>query len=130
MASLPVELGDIHDAEQVAVASFPGEIREDDVEKQAPAKDDVAVTCTVCNDLRVAAEVQHGNGWQIIYPKAQLNLAVDSMDAQPQLLVRLHDDPKVCGMCIAVHGSTTASKQFWGLWRSGYKLRSRRGSCS
>ena len=90
--------------------ALPGEIpEENDVERQAPAaKDHVTLTCTVWNDLKVAAEVDfgHGSHWRIIYPEAKLQLVVDSMGVQPQLSVRLRDDLNVWGICTAVQGST------------------------
>ena len=91
----------------------PGQIREEnDLEKQAAAKGHETVTCTVWNDLQVAvaAEAQLGEGsnWQIVYPQGQVKMAVavDSMEVQPQLSVRLRDDPNLSGMCTAVQGST------------------------
>ena len=63
-----------------------------------------AIRCTFWNDLKVAVEVKLKHGehskFHTIYPKAkaQLRLAVDSMDAKPQLSVRLRDDPNVCGI--------------------------------
>ena len=96
--------------------ALPGEIQEEnDIERQAPAaKSNETVTCTVWNDLKVAAEVEHGNGWQIIYPEAQLKMAVDSMDVHPQLSVRLRDDLNVWGMCTAVQGSTLQLSDSFG----------------
>ena len=96
--------------------ALPGEIQqENDIERQAPAaKSNETVTCTVWNDLKVAAEVEHGNGWQIIYPEAQLKMAVDSMDVHPQLSVRLRDDLNVWGMCTAVQGSTLQLSDSFG----------------
>ena len=84
---------------------LPGEIREN-VERQTLAAD-ATVTCTVWNDLQVAAEAQIGeeSQWRIMYPEACLKLTLDSMDVQPQLSVRLRDDPNVWGMCTAVQGS-------------------------
>lgn len=91
--------------------SCPGEIQEEnDLEKQAPAKGNETVTCTVWNDLQVATQAKLGqlSEWQTVYPEAQLKMAVavDSMDVQPQLSVRLRDDPNLSGMCTAVQGST------------------------
>ena len=90
---------------------FPGEFQEEnDVEKQAP------VTCTLWNDLPVAAEIElgQGNGWQIIYPEVRTKLAMGSMDVHPQLSVRLRDDPNVWGMCTAVQGSTLQLSNSFG----------------
>ena len=93
----------------------PGEIREEnDLEKQAPAKGNETVTCRVWNDMRVAAEVDDGNGWQIIYSEAQLKMAVNSMDLHPELSVRLRDDPNVCGKCRAVQASTLQLSSSFG----------------
>ena len=68
---------------------------------------DSQVTCTVCNDLKVAIEVKLGEGskWDTVYPEAQLKLAVDSMDVQSQLSVRLRDDLNVSGVRTIVPGA-------------------------
>ena len=96
-----------HQGGEGLLPSCPGEIREEnDLEKQAPAEGNETVTCTVWNDLRVAAEVDNGNRWQIIYPEAQLEMAAHSMDVHPQLSVRPRDNLNVRGMCTAVQGST------------------------
>ena len=90
-------------------ASCPGEIREEnDLEKQAPARGSDTVSCTLWNDLQVAVEVKLGEGsnWQIVYPEAQLKLAMVSTNVRPQLSVRLRDDLDVSGVCTAVQGST------------------------
>ena len=48
-----------------------------------------------------------------MYPKARLQCTVDSMDALPQLSVRLRDDAHVWGTCTAGPGSTLQlSKSF------------------
>ena len=82
---------------------------ENDLEKQGPAKGNETVTCTVWNDLKVATEAKLGSGreWQIMYPETRLKMAVavDSMDVQPQLSVRLRDDSNVCGMRTVVQGA-------------------------
>ena len=90
------------------LVALPGEIREEnDVERQAAATDDVTGTCMVWNDLRVAAEVEFGSHGRIIYPGADLELAVDSKGGQPlPLSVRLRDDLNIWGICTAVPGST------------------------
>ena len=76
---------------------------------------DVQATCTVCNDLKVAAEVRLGEGseWKALYPEAQLKLAMDSMDV-PQLSVRLRDDLHVWGMCTVAQGSTLQLSNSFG----------------
>ena len=70
---------------------------------------DIQVTCTVSNDLKVAAEVKLGEGseWKISYPDATLKLAVDvfSIDVLPQLSVRLRDDLNVSGRRTVVPGA-------------------------
>ena len=91
-------------------ASCPGEIREEsDLEEQAPAKGNEIVTCSLWNNLQVVTEAKLGqvSKWQIVYPEAQLKMAVavESMDVQPQLSVRLRDDPNLSGMCTAAQGS-------------------------
>eukprot|EP00435_Cladocopium_sp_Y103_P037544 s354_g9.t5 len=101
--------GDRNDGLQGLPASCPGEIQEEnDIERQDPANDDEPVTCTFLNDLRVAAEIEpgQGNGWQIIYPRAELKLAMDSVDVSLQVSVRLRDDTNVCGVCTAEPGAT------------------------
>ena len=82
---------------------------------------DAHVICTVCNDLNVGAEVKLGEGseWKIVYPQAQLKMAVDSMDVQPQLSVRLRDDPNVCGVCTVVQGSTLQLSSSFGDFGEG-----------
>ena len=77
---------------------------------------DSQVTCTVCNDLKVAIEVKLGEGseWDTVYPKAQLKMAVDSIDVHPELSVRLRDDPNVWGMCRVVQGSTLQLSSSFG----------------
>ena len=77
---------------------------------------DIEVTCTVCNDLKVAIEVKLGEGseWDAVYPQAQLKMAMDSMEVQPQLSVRLRDDPNLYGMCTVVQGSTLQLSNSFG----------------
>ena len=91
---------------------LPGEIRENDLERQADPT--ATMTCTVWNDLRVATEVELGSQWQIMYPEAQLKMAVGSMDVQPQLSVRLRDDSNVCGTCAVVPGATLQLSNSFG----------------
>ena len=98
-------------------ASCPGEIRENDLEKHA-AKGHETVTCTVWNDLQVATEAKLGqvSEWQIMYPEAQLKMAVavDSVDCDLQVTVRLRDDLSVSGICTAVRGSTLQLSSCFG----------------
>ena len=71
---------------------------------------------TVLNDLNAAAEVKLGEGsdWHIVYPEAQLKLAVDSMNVQPQLSVRLRDDSNVHGMRTVVPGAKVKLSNSFG----------------
>ena len=100
-------------------ASCPGEIREEnDLEKQAPARGSDTVSCTLRNDLKVAVEAKLGeeSEWQTTYPGINYKMAaaVNSMDAKPQLSVRLRDDRHVCGMRLVVQGSTLRLSNSFG----------------
>ena len=80
-------------------------------------------TCTLCNDLESAVEVQlaQGRGWQVIYPKAELDFGLP--ESLP-VSVRLRDDPCVYGWCNAVKAghcsirhAETALDALWARWK-------------
>ena len=104
-------------AESCRSGSHLGEIRENDIERQAPAaKNNEVVTCTVWNDVMVAAEVKlrEGSEWHVIYPGAQLKFT-DSVN-NLELVVRLRDNLKVWGMCTARQGSTLSLSNSFGVF--------------
>ena len=95
--------------------SCPGEIKAN-AERQAPAGNET-LTCTVWNDVNLAAEVQWEHGsWRAIYPQAHLKLTLDSVNVHPQVKVRLRDDLNVMGMCTAVQGSTLKLSNSFGVF--------------
>ncbi|CAE6913168.1 unnamed protein product [Symbiodinium natans] len=67
-------------------------------------------TCVLSNNLRVAIEVDlgQGAGWQVLYPTASLQSAPQDHPAS----ARLRDDPAVCGRCPLVRGVHVLSEHF------------------